>query len=270
MKKLWSTALLAGLLTTWLALPAAAAVHSDVPLDVETYAAQEGLPLAKKLLALAPADIGLSNAEEVNQLTLGPGLQLHTISPAKLESSDATSLLEMTEPQQEWEFVVEKDGKPVTFLLIASKNGHLEFKRVGGKSEGFWDTWNQFEHYSEAQVEPTLVVSNQVQYLVGTIDEQEVAFSDLANSAIKSVSIMAQPFTPASDIAKTLKKEFENNRNSQKQAEPQFGAAVGAVSTEAPTATEGHPLLLTAGGVGLLGMLGLGVFAIRRMRSDKR
>ncbi|MGB8955861.1 MAG: hypothetical protein WCC10_10845, partial [Tumebacillaceae bacterium] len=97
MKKFICTTLFVGIVLTMLALPASAAIRSNVPQDVEKFAQSDGLADSRKMLAIEPTGFGLKNEEEARKLTLGPGLQNHVIDPEKLKSSSA-SMMSIVKP----------------------------------------------------------------------------------------------------------------------------------------------------------------------------
>ncbi|PWK09001.1 hypothetical protein C7459_11467 [Tumebacillus permanentifrigoris] len=137
MKKVFYAALLCGSLSASITQPSYASIHSQVPAEVEKFAQTNGVMEAKKLLSLSPSDVGFTSKDEVDQLTLGPGLQIHSIDAEKLRKSTAHSLLSVSKPEQEWEFLLEKDGQAVTSIIIGKEHGNFVLQRAGGDAKNF-------------------------------------------------------------------------------------------------------------------------------------
>ncbi|MBL0387568.1 hypothetical protein JJB07_13055 [Tumebacillus sp. ITR2] len=264
MRKLFYVTLLCGFLTVTMTQPIYASIHSQVSTEVEKFAQTDGVVEAKKLLSLSPTDVGLSNKEEVEQLTLGPGLQIHSIDVEKLRKSTTHSLLSVSKAEQEWEFLLEKDGQAVTSIIIGKENGNYALQRVGGDSKNFLASWEKFDDYVASKVEPTLVVDKNVRYLVGTVKNQEVAIPDLSgNRNVKLNKVNPIQVSPASEIEKALKENLEADLINQKQGESQFGSG-GNLPEQTPP-TNNRFTWITAGFI-VIGLLVISAFKWRRRK----
>ncbi|MGB8956336.1 MAG: hypothetical protein WCC10_13265 [Tumebacillaceae bacterium] len=259
MKKFVSTAISVFFFSTMLMLPASAAIHSNVPQDVEKFAQSEGLAQAKKMLSIVPADVGLQNVEEVGTLTLGPGLQENMIDWEKLKKSELSSMMSMLKPLQSWDFIIEKDGKPLTSMIVSKRDGKFYVSRIGGKTEAFNQAWNVFD-VGTNEVQPTLVVDKNIRYLVGKHKEQEVAVPELTEERAASLKNMSnKKLWPAADIVKTLKDQEE-----AAAAQNQSGTSGGSGSLSAKPASKDSNFPFIPVAAGLLGILGIGAYTVRK------
>ncbi|MGB8954492.1 MAG: hypothetical protein WCC10_03910 [Tumebacillaceae bacterium] len=263
MKKILFSTLFALAATAQLTLPATAAIHSKVPQDVQQFAEQKGLAEAKKLLSLAPGDIGFSNSEEVNALVLGPGLQTYHIDVEKFNKSHAGSFMSVITPNQEWEFLLQKNDRPVTSLTIIKDKNEFFLKGVGGSSDHIKSAWSQFDSYTVSKVEPALVIDRGIRYFVGTFENREIAVPDLfGNPSMNLKNIASQQVVPASDIMRALKDFDEEIRKNQSQAgELLFGSS--GITAEQKTSKNTWTTPLTIA-IGILSVLGISFFALRK------
>ena len=243
-----------------ISLSASASIHSNVPQDVEKYAASEGLEFAKKMLSLEPAGMVELNVKEIGQLTLGPGLQQHVIDWEKLRKTDASSMLSVIKPIQEWEFILEKDGKPITAMIVKKDQGKLRVSRIGGPADNFLQAWNTFDAGTNA-AEPLLVVDMNVRYLVGKHKEQEVAVPDLTQDRADVLNNMTnQKIWPASDLTKALKDQVEA---AIAQNQSNLAGGSGGASMQLPDEKNNFSFILACA-AGLLGVCGIGVYLVRK------
>lgn len=93
--------------------------YMSVPPDVDLFASSDGLAYFKENVAEDPIGYGYNSLDEVKRTTLGSGFQVRIIDPAKLASSKAERLLDISVPLEQWEYVIELDRRPKSYLSIA-------------------------------------------------------------------------------------------------------------------------------------------------------
>ena len=258
MKKFICTTLSVAFVSTMLALPVSAKIRSNVPQDVEKFAQSEGLAESRKMLAIEPTGFGLKNEEEARKLTLGPGLQLHVIDPEKLKSSSA-SMMSIVKPLDEWEFILEKDGKPFTAMTVGKREGQFVVTKMGGGTESLFQAWSVFDNETNEE-QPILISDKKVRYLVGKHKDQEVAVPDLPVERAAQLNNMSnQKLWSAADILKEL-------RAQQADAPNKLGTVGGTGSVSAqPTAEGSHFPFIPVALAGLFGLFGIGAYTVRKM-----
>ena len=132
MKKLLAL-FIAFLLITAAAIPAAAA-NEDIPDDVVSTAEQEAMPYCKSFMRNPDAGyIGtmVESAQEIDELTLGPGMVIYGIS-----DGDSEKLSDRLISGSAWCFSMDKDGrKAATFEVIRNDSGELEYQGIGSGAE---------------------------------------------------------------------------------------------------------------------------------------
>ena len=257
MNKFVYTDLSVVIVSTMLSFPASAAIRSNVPQDVERFAQSEGLSYSWKMLSIDPTGFGLKNEEEVRKLTLGPGLQRHVLDPEKLKSAPA-SMMSVVKPLNEWEFILEKDGKPFTAMTVSKREGKLVVTKIGGRTESLFQVWSVFDNETN-EAQPILVSDKDIRYLVGKQKDQEVAIPDLSEDRAAQLNNMSnKKLWPAADILKEL-------RAQQASAQNQSGTVGGNGSVSAQPTTEGSNFpFIPAAIAGLLGLFGIGAITVRK------
>jgi hypothetical protein len=104
------TVLLSVILALCLLAGPAYAQAPGIPPEVEE-AAKEGLKEFKDRVGPKPTTFGFADAEQVSQITLGPGYQLHYLLDGdKLRNASGDSLLALVTPIQKWLYTIDVAG----------------------------------------------------------------------------------------------------------------------------------------------------------------
>ncbi|KEO84856.1 hypothetical protein [Tumebacillus flagellatus] len=148
--------------------PVSAAIASNVPPDVQTYAEHEGLQEAKRLLEIT--------GEDVQALTVGPGLQVYLPDVEKTKQSRDGSLLDVLKPIEQWEFVLEANGEPKVLLDVQKQDGQLSLVLTGGSGSTFMEAWESYDQH--ATTPPVLLHDMSARYFVGRQTSAQIAVPD--------------------------------------------------------------------------------------------
>ncbi|TCP58161.1 hypothetical protein EV586_102613 [Tumebacillus sp. BK434] len=162
MKKVFFLLLASFAFCLTLAVPAEATIKSDAPQNVIDFAAAQ-LPQVKQNFYEDPVAWGFRDAAEIDRATLGLGMQVHYWQGEELRE----------EPS--WEFVIEADGKPRTFLTVSDLDGSLKIIAAGGHAETFQYTITAFQRMAP-NAAAVLVKDKNNRHLLGTVDGKQVLF----------------------------------------------------------------------------------------------
>ncbi|NGQ96294.1 hypothetical protein G3578_14100 [Brevibacillus sp. SYP-B805] len=187
-----------------------AKIESDIPTEVKQ-AAEEGLALFQSKVSGNPTSYGYHDASEVKQTTLGEGYQIHYVNGQKLENDNKGSLLDISEAADVWEFTVDLNGQPKSFLTIAFEDGKYRVVEFGGNAAAYGDTMKKFKQKTNQK--PILVKAGPAFYFVKKSGSDELVLPAVTE---KQASILglddATSFKPSSEVVKMLKEIQKKNK----------------------------------------------------------
>ncbi|KWX78776.1 hypothetical protein SAMN05216191_12626 [Paenibacillus jilunlii] len=112
--------------------------------------------MIKEGLSKDPEGYGYANEAEINEITIGEGMQIHFIDGGKLRAA-SDSLLETLTPQENWEFLVLLNGLPKSKMVIQKDaNGSYQVTEFGGNPNTLAYAVHSLQVVGEV-TEPTLI-----------------------------------------------------------------------------------------------------------------
>lgn len=168
--------ILVSILTLFCFLSPAYGAGSGIPKEVLS-AAEQGLTQFRDKVASQPTPYGFTSADEVKRVTLGEGFQVFYVDADKLANATSTAdLLTLADPAQVWEFTLNLDGQPKSYLTIGQENGQYQVVHFGGDAAPLGTALGNFRKFAKEKAEnaePTLVKAGPVYYIVAKIGTQE-------------------------------------------------------------------------------------------------
>ncbi|EST55069.1 hypothetical protein T458_09765 [Brevibacillus panacihumi W25] len=201
------------LILSLLVVPATGA-KSEVPDDVQK-AAEEGIDLFKSKVSLKPELYGYKDADEVKDVTLGEGYQIHYVNGDKLKADKKGSLLDISEESDVWQFTVDDlNGQSKSFLTIALEDGEYQVVRFGGNPEVYQVSVEKFKKAKNKK--PKLVKAGPTFYLVDKNSKEELVLPVVSiNNPLFQGTLSNQEFTSSSKVVDVLKEIQENNQGTR-------------------------------------------------------
>lgn len=126
-------------------------VKNDIPVDVKV-AADEGLKTLVQMVSSNPDKFEFTS-DELDNIKVKIGYNVFVIDKDKFIKED--KLEKMLYKTDMWEFVVECNGHPKTFLTVGFEDGKYRMVHFGGNSKYFVDKiteYNNLEHYKLIKV----------------------------------------------------------------------------------------------------------------------
>lgn len=178
---------------------------AGIPEDIQHYAEGAGLEEFKKLILEDPAGYGYKNEEEVNSVTLGPGFEVHYFDAGKFDRV-TDSLMDLSKPTGQYEFIVYSGGAAKSFLSIERHNAGFRVVMAGGDASRLdksLDIMKGSLSVNHETTSPALIKDGNVRFLVSHINGKEVNVPDVP--AEKSAILGGMNNNQVWDSEKTIK-----------------------------------------------------------------
>lgn len=191
----------------------AQAPSPSIPPEVEELAKQ-GLEMFKIKAGPKATLFGFADSEEVSQVTLGPGHQLHYLLDAdKLRNASGDSLLDLVTPAQSWLYTVNVDGVSKGSLIIAFSEGRYQMVDFGGFRPDYGialGNWHRLVSEKGASVEPVLIQWGIDYFFAAKVGTQEFVLTTESPARAQNGFAGGMDYTrlrPAADIVRHLQKQ---------------------------------------------------------------
>ncbi len=150
-------------------------------LDMSDEALKEATSVAEMVklhLASNPEKWGYSSSEEVERLTLGQGYRIEFVGRSHLEKRVTRSDELLMDNMDMWEFTLDLDGHPKTFLTVGKEEGRWKLIGFGGDATNFGYAKNTIEKLSQKKGYTVLcnIMKYKTDYSFMCIDENETVF----------------------------------------------------------------------------------------------
>lgn len=100
------------------------------------FAQTQGVDTFKEIVSQDPTGYGYDDINQVNKIQLGHGFRVHFIDSDKLnKANNKNSISSIIKKTNEWDFFIELDGNPISFITISRENSTFEVVSVGGYSK---------------------------------------------------------------------------------------------------------------------------------------
>lgn len=165
--------------------------------DVVSFANTEGLTLIKEGLSKDPEGYGYANGAEINEITIGEGMQIHFIDGVKLREA-SNSLIETVTPQENWEFLVLSNGAPKSKMVIQKdSSGFYQVTEFGGNPDTLAYAIQSLQ--AEGEVSQPTLIRERDEYIAAFIkDNREliIAPQQASSAESKGLTSNSDPQTP--------------------------------------------------------------------------
>lgn len=163
-------------------VPSLSSSQSEIPPEVYE-AAKEGIHTFASLAERDSASYGFTSSEQLQQLSLGVGYPLRTLKKS-YDWRYPNSLVQQLQVTKEWEFIIEYEEQPVSFIVIAWDEYSQKYKFVsaGGDASLLASRIAQFnELLGRSDANPSLEVIRirNWRLLVDSKDEVEYAMFEV-------------------------------------------------------------------------------------------
>jgi hypothetical protein len=236
--------------------------YPPVPAEVRS-AAEKGLDLFKSKVGPKATTYGFTSSADVSRVTLGQGFQVHYVDGDKLRNSSPNSLLGLVAPQKVWEFTVNLDGMPKSFLTIAYEDGEYRVVHFGGDAQDFGmalQNYGDLLAAKGANSQPIVIKAGPAYYLAGTIGSQEFVLPAVSSAKAEMVGGMSySEMRPANEVVQYLQKI-------QRESVPgrRGGGADSGIQNATVTASSRNVILIVTLGLCLAGVAGAAAYFRQR------
>jgi hypothetical protein len=172
MKKIFMSVFVTILLFSITAFASSDEFNNDIPKSVIDFANSNGVQYIKDSLNKKPEDFGINNIDDLNKLTLDEGFQINRTDIEKLKDEKNISLKEVSNPKDEWIFLVNANGLPKITLIIQLENKQLSVEGFSDRGEVFSNTLKTFQNLTlekESAEKPIFVIHQAVSYFSSSI-----------------------------------------------------------------------------------------------------
>jgi len=154
---------------------------TNIPEDIQKYAEGTGLEEFKKLILEDPVGYGYADKDEVNNVTLGPGFEVHLFDASKFNNV-STSLIDVSKPTGQYEFIVMSNGSGKSFLTIERYEDSFRVVVAGGDASRLaksLDIMTNTLSTNSDYTDPVLIKDGNIRYLVANLNGKEVNIPDV-------------------------------------------------------------------------------------------
>lgn len=148
------------------------AASNDIPDEIQE-ATVEGFAWAKKKILASPEKWGISNIEDLENSTIGKGIQVNDLNLENL-NDNSESILKNSSPTKEWRFTIFIHNIPKFYMNIGYINGECALTEFGQCKYDLVKELSDFKNQIDSKKEPVYVTIGLKNYLVGEKDEKEL------------------------------------------------------------------------------------------------
>lgn len=143
----------------------------EVPENITKFATEDGLKFFKDMVASDLQGYGYNSLIQLNAVQLGQGFQVYYIDENKLKAANENSNIKsIAKLSREWEFFIEFEGEPKSFLTVSEENNQLHIVAAGGNAK---ETATAYETMSNQEKEFILLKDKNLRYFVTKNNKSE-------------------------------------------------------------------------------------------------
>ncbi|MBM7616350.1 hypothetical protein [Alkaliphilus hydrothermalis] len=189
-----------------LVLSVLANASTSIPSGLDE-SATEGSEKFKSMNVNEYKNFGYDNSEQMLSASLGEGFRIYIIDYEKLEGNKKDKFIDVIVPTNQWQFIVETNGKPASFLRVEESEGKFEAILFGGDARYFSGAINRFKN--EKKSAPILIMDGNKFYILYQGPNNQELIMNIPSPSEVNRGIIDQ-FTDATAFLENLKKQQHN------------------------------------------------------------
>ncbi len=199
--------------------------------------------------------------EPEDKLTLGQGFEISCVDKNKLDHKKKKSLLDVTTVFKEsWNFTIDQNGEPLTFMSIGKdRGGNYTVTSMGGDAKDFGISLKKIKKETD---DVKLVVGGFNYFFIGKKDGKEIIISSIPSG--KGEALDNSKFRTTDEVVKHFQKLVDSSKSDR------YAGGIGGSVSASKSKDKGfkmNKLHIMTIAVGILIIIALTITLLRRKLS---